>query len=445
MICVVEERGSGRTVPACATIVEEGMIIETNTTAIRNARREVLQLLLSEHAGDCEAPCRRACPASMDIPLMLRRIAKGDMDTAARIAARDLVLPATLGCVCEAPCETACRRAGLDEAVSIRALHRAVAEAAHGMRLDCQPSTGKRVAVIGAGPAGLGAAVALRRFGHGCCVYEKRAHAGGALRDMPESRLPRAILEMEIDAIRRMDVAFRFGVDVGAAIPLTSLVNEHDAVIVASGGIEAQGEAVFAAPEHRMTVRAIAAGKRAAEAAHRRIALGGSAEPAKPYDAHLGRLEPEQLERYAGNRVAPEALARSRQSENLRGEAGRCLHCDCHAPVSCKLRQYATEYGARPATYRAPARPEVGVTQRHGGVLFDPGKCIKCGLCVEITHQSGEALGLTFVGRGFATRVAVPFNESIEAALRVSAEACVAACPTGALAFADTEERRPCE
>ena len=171
MVCVVKETVSGRMLPACSARAERGMVIETTSKEIRSARREVLQLLLSEHVGDCEAPCRRACAASTDIPLMLRQIAKGDIEAAARIARGDLVLPATLGWTCAAPCEKTCRRGAYDEAISIRELHRRVAEEAleNGVPLPpCDPATGKRVAVVGAGPAGLAAAWVLQRCGHVC-------------------------------------------------------------------------------------------------------------------------------------------------------------------------------------------------------------------------------------------------------------------------------------
>jgi len=122
-------------------------------------------------------------------------------------------------------------------------------------------------------------------------------------------------------------------------------------------------------------------------------------------------------------------------------EAARCLHCDCHAPVSCKLRQYATQYGVRPKVFRNAERPLPNSLQRFNDVIFDVGKCIKCGLCVSITQANKEALGLTFTQRGFAMQVSIPFNESLEKALTNSARECVENCPTGALAFETKEER----
>lgn len=439
MLCVVVETGSGQMLPACSTAAQEGMVIGTLSDEIRAARREILELLWSEHAGDCEAPCRRTCPASLNIPLLLRHLARDEVSAAARIAVDGLVLPATLGWVCSAPCEKACRRTAHDEAVAIRQLHRQAAETALNLDLPplpCAPDTGKRVAVVGAGPAGLAAASVVRRCGHRCHVYEQRAEAGGALRRLLDDRLPPQVLDAEIDGIRRLGVTLQCGHRV---TDLTSLCSDHDAVIVACDGLASEGTDVFAAAEHRMTVRAIANGKGAATRAH--AYLCGEAAPPQACDARVGRMAPNQIRAYAAPRISAAALDRPRCPDRPREEAERCFHCDCHKPASCKLRQYATQYGIDTKAYRDAEKPSVARVSRHGGVCFEPGKCIKCGLCVEITRQAGEELGLTFVGRGFDTRVAVPFNGDLQAGLQKVAHQCTEACPTGALARSDREER----
>jgi len=439
MLCVVEETRSGSMLPACAAAAAEGMVVETLNDEIRAARREILELLLSEHAGDCEAPCRRTCPAAMNIPLMLRHVARDDVGAAARVCLDDLVLPATLGWVCSAPCEKACRRAAHDEAIAIRDLHRQAAQVALSqglLPLPGAPDTGKRIAVIGAGPAGLAAAWVARRHGHGCRVYEKRSAAGGALRDLPEEQLPRQVLTAEIEGVRRLGVEIECDHPIADVMPLRS---SHDAVIVACDGLAPDDDGVFTAKEHRLTVRAVANGKDAAARAH--AYLDGEAVPPVACDCRLGRIGPDEVRAYAAPRVVAAALDRPRCPEQPREEAERCFHCDCHKPVSCKLRQYATEYGADPNAYRGAERPSVGRVSRHGGVYYEPGKCIKCGLCVEINREAGEELGLTFVGRGFDTRVAVPFNGALEAGLRKVAHQCTEACPTGALAPYDLGDR----
>jgi NADH dehydrogenase/NADH:ubiquinone oxidoreductase subunit G len=116
------------------------------------------------------------------------------------------------------------------------------------------------------------------------------------------------------------------------------------------------------------------------------------------------------------------------------GEAARCLHCDCRAVEDCRLRHYAQRYGAEPGHYRTERRRFEQQLQP-GGVVFEPGKCILCGICVKLTEQAREPLGLTFVGRGFEVRVGAPFHRPLEEGLQRVAAECVAACPTGALAW----------
>jgi predicted molibdopterin-dependent oxidoreductase YjgC len=110
MVCVVKEMGSGRLLPSCTAPAAEGMVIETDNEEVHHARRTALNLLLSEHVGDCEAPCRLTCPAHMNIPLMIRQIKAGEIRDAIETVKEDIALPAVLGRICPAPCEKGCRR-----------------------------------------------------------------------------------------------------------------------------------------------------------------------------------------------------------------------------------------------------------------------------------------------------------------------------------------------
>ena len=105
MVCVVKVAGSEKLIPACGAIAEDGMRIETDNEEVRQARRAALELLLSEHVGDCVGPCQVTCPAQMDIPLMIGQIAAGRLGEAIATVKRDIALPAVLGRICPAPCE----------------------------------------------------------------------------------------------------------------------------------------------------------------------------------------------------------------------------------------------------------------------------------------------------------------------------------------------------
>jgi len=157
----------------------------------------------------------------------------------------------------------------------------------------------------------------------------------------------------------------------------------------------------------------------------------------KPFNTRIGRLEEVEVERFRAcaedtPRQTPDGSRAGFSSDQAAAEAARCLHCDCRKPDSCKLRKYSHDYHVRPGRYKGPRRLFQLQTQ-HSEVIYESGKCIDCGLCIQITAQEGEKLGLTFVGRGFNVRVAVPFDRTIADALKHTARKCARACPTGAL------------
>jgi NADH dehydrogenase/NADH:ubiquinone oxidoreductase subunit G len=120
-------------------------------------------------------------------------------------------------------------------------------------------------------------------------------------------------------------------------------------------------------------------------------------------------------------------------------QAHRCVACGCVAHGNCRLEHYAEMYQADPSRYEGQRRAFVQVN-RGGSVIYEPGKCINCELCVQIASESQQALGVSFVGRGFDVRIGVPFGGTMEQALGDVAARCVAACPTGALVFSPVSE-----
>ncbi len=150
------------------------------------------------------------------------------------------------------------------------------------------------------------------------------------------------------------------------------------------------------------------------------------------------RIESETEAIRALRRTALELLLSDHATAcGLRGDGP----CDCKKEDVCRLRKYALAYGADPRRFAATPRPST--PQRdHPEIVFDPGKCILCGICVQLAEQSGERLGLTVVGRGRAARIAVPFEQSLAAALTRAGRRVAAACPTGALALRPPDARR---
>ncbi len=193
---------------------------------------------------ETNVPCQKACPAGTDIPAYLAALASGDSDEAYRINLRDNIFPAVLGRVCSRPCESACRHGytGLGDPVSICFSKRSAAnfKTAEPVLLDPWfPSSGKRVAVIGSGVAGLTAARNLTLFGHRVTVYEKHARPGGMLNQgIPEFRLPREIIDREIAQITGLGIEIVCNTTVGKEIQIDDLLEQFDAVVLAAGTLK---------------------------------------------------------------------------------------------------------------------------------------------------------------------------------------------------------------
>ncbi len=209
---------------ACVEVCPTGALADKG---LRTGRREDL------------VPCREACPAHVDVPGMARRIARGRPDEADAVVREAVPFPGVLGRVCGHPCEEVCRRGEINEPVAVCALKRYAADAAGRTllerRLRAGPDSGKRVAVIGAGPAGLTVACFLRRAGHGVTLYEAGLEAGGMMRAIPRHRLPRAVLEREVRDVLDLGVDLRTGHRLGRDIHLEDLRKGYDAVFVGTG------------------------------------------------------------------------------------------------------------------------------------------------------------------------------------------------------------------
>ena len=238
-LCVVEAEGMPKLLRSCSAKCSEGMVINTESERVVHSRKIAMELLMSAHDGDCIAPCQLNCPARTDCQGYVGLIANGEYDSAIKLIKNKISLPASIGRVCPHPCESACRRKNVDEAISIAQLKAFAADVdLNGEKYIPEKSapTGKRIAIIGGGPAGLTAAYKLAIMGHEVAIYDMMEKMGGMLRyGIPQYRLPKEILDKEISIIEGLGVKMNNGFKLGREISIEGLKSVYDAVIVAVG------------------------------------------------------------------------------------------------------------------------------------------------------------------------------------------------------------------
>lgn len=462
MVCLVKNLDTGKFIPACSSIALEGMNVETESDEINVARKAALELLLSEHIGDCEAICRVACPAFVNVPEMIRNIKNGDLGSAAKILQAGVALPRVVGRICHAPCQKACKRGRHDEPVSIRQLERFVADqqCADGKDLKPDKTSGKKVGIIGSGPTGLSAAFYLSLLGHKCIVFEKNDEFGGNLRSKElEKELPGKVLDEEIELIQKLGCECRKSTEIKKK-DFDKICKDCDAVVVSTGaaeyefglksnetGLEIQYETfetsqagVFAGGDAliplKQTVRSVADGRSIAYSIDSLLKTGKISGMDKEFDSRSGKNTKEIIAADVANASSEKAVEVEGYffDEEALLEAKRCLNCDCAKFANCKLRDLATEYGAAQSRYKGEKTDDDGGKLIAGELVFEPGKCIKCGICVRISQKYDEP-GMTFIGRGITTRVTVPFDDPLGEGLKESVKECIEGCPTAALSW----------
>lgn len=239
-LCVVEVEGIPKLLRSCATVASDGMIINTNTDRVKSSRKTALELLLSDHVGDCRPPCVLACPGYTDCQGYVGLAANMEYKEGLKLIKEQLPLPACIGRVCPHPCETACRRQLVEEQISIAYLKSFLADIDLASDDVFMPElgepTGKKIAIVGGGPGGLSAAYFLRVAGHEVTIYEQMPEMGGMLRyGIPEYRLPGHVIDQEIDIIRKMNVRFVNNVKVGEQLDLSYIRNNFDACYISIG------------------------------------------------------------------------------------------------------------------------------------------------------------------------------------------------------------------
>lgn len=482
LTCVVKVNGNPKIVPSCSRPVEEGMSVESDCEEVWEVRKTALELILSDHIGNCYAPCTAVCPARMEIPQMLRQVTDGEYEAAAKTIKRDIPFPAILGRICPEACEGGCRRGKYDTPEAINGIERFVGDqdlmSENPYIPPIQLSTGKKVAVVGAGLAGLTGAYYLKAEGYEVDIYDENQSAGGSLSNQfsPEE-LPPSVLEKEWALLEKMGLYVKGNQSLGKELQLKELTDSYDAVLIALGrvdgemlesqGLQLKGKKLAVDKKTQQSslptvfiagtmnhgkdrkVYSIAEGKGAMISIHQLL----SGKPVVGREKRFNSIVPPMnhdsihltLEKVVNqeNRYAtPAEKGTSFSMEEQPGyekdvaalEASRCLHCDCRAKDACDLRDYSELVGANQKHYKGKMRGFAPLNQVDT-LHLDSGKCLQCGICVQLAKDAGEPIGLAHRGRGFQTEIVVPFDLPLDQALTHSASACAKACPTGAISF----------
>ena len=244
-VCVVEAENSPKLLRSCSTLAQDGMVINTEGKRAVQARKIAFELLMSDHDGDCLGPCRLACPAGTDCQSYVKQVALGNTREAVRIVKEKLPMPASIGYVCPHPCEKDCRRGLVEEPISIAMIKRFMSldqlNKADKWKPERKPATGKKVGIIGGGPAGLTAAYYLALKGHDVTLSEAMPQMGGMLRyGIPQYRLPKDVVDAEVAEIAEAGVKMENGVKIGETVSFEDYRSQYDAVVVAIGAWKSQ-------------------------------------------------------------------------------------------------------------------------------------------------------------------------------------------------------------
>lgn len=382
MVCVVKDLNSGQMIPSCTTKATENMKIDANSNEIQTMRKTSLELLLSDHPADCEAPCSIACPASMDVAEMNRLIMQDRKKDARLLLTNTLVLPALLCNICKAPCEWVCHRKDIDSSINIREIKTNLV--INTLYQGSAPAiNGQRVLIQGSSLSALSAAWTLRHAGYAVDIYESEDVLLTPYIDA--SKVDATILKHELQLIQEMGIRMRTNEEFH---PEQS--EGYDLFIPHNEGLLKKAPAIQ-----------IRLGREEANKAQ------GIEQPQRQFNSkrpkYRSKSEIEHL-----------------PSTESTHEATRCLLCDCNAKTDCRLRNHASTHQCKPKLLQKNCTTPTTINKK---LTLEPSKCVKCGLCVY--NSNGD---FTFEKRGFEMKISCSSQNKENINLKIAN-----LCPTGAL------------
>jgi len=403
MVCAVKNCTTGQIIPSCSTFPMEGIQIETESEEVKQVRTLSLELLLGDHRADCEAPCKMACPAGFDIAQMNRLYDAGKEEDALVFLRNELVIPATLCYICNAPCEKICRKNDIDKAVSIREIKKELVAKTILENIQKPKLNGKKIGILGSDPAGLSAAYHLQQLGYIVTVFEKATSALVPYLNTEDA--PIEIIDLELNAIQQTGVEFVLSCE-------NPSLSNFDG-IVSTTCENPKSDWMILETKSKQPARLVREGQKLAMQMHLSLLSSKNKEVSeiKPFNSNYARFS------------ETEKLRLEKEMQKTERESG-CLYCDCAKKENCKLRTFATDFAIKNTRYSKNSTFEALDRQHiHGNIWFEPAKCIKCGLCVYNSDN-----GFTFKYRGYGMQVVLPEENKTNIK-----EELVELCPTGAL------------
>ncbi|MQY78851.1 MAG: NAD(P)-binding protein [Bacteroidetes bacterium] len=460
MLCMVKDNRTGKFIPSCSVVVEEGMRIDASGPEVIAFRREALSLLLTEHRAECEAPCKVVCPVGLNIPLMNRYIQKGDFSLASQLLYFEMGMPESICSVCSRYCEKACRRKMIDAPVAITAIKKFVTGSTGPAPIIRQTEKSAKIAIIGAGASGLIAAFSLAKYGHRCVLFEKSNRIGGTfISELSARGLPASLPDNEMNFLVNSGIEIRLNTPIEASDLENTLIPGFDIIINASSGNIGSdkidpgetyilfekdtrildGKYIFfvgsAAKHDKLVIRRIGNARKSAEAIHNFLQTGILSKPKKRFNSTIGEIEEDEKREWL--KECPEKTQRFTEpgsEEECIGEALNCMHCDCRAIDDCRLREIAENLNIGNPKLKLVNHPLEKKINRTNKLIFENSKCIKCGLCVRVSTDETDNPSLCFTGRGFISMITEPLTADFDSILLTGADNAINVCPTGALA-----------
>lgn len=389
-VCLVKEIPSGRLLTSCSTLIQDGMEIITEDDEVINARKESLEILLSEHVGDCEAPCQTACPIGFDIPSIMDK--NRSDEELYKVIIQTIPFPSITSRLCKAPCQNACRRGLIDKHIKIRQTIQEISDTF--LHTDIIPITethsDKTVSINVTSFALLASAWKFQISGYRVYIINNLKDEN-FLKDVEPN-----IVAAEIKKLSLLGITFSPIEDCNYQLKSSSVKDgSHIATSIKNGFLLIQD-----LQEKPITDRVISS---------------------------MGKIRNEEREDY---------LSDHKTTGN--DEHSKCLHCDCIGKKSCMLREYSRHLKAHQHSFRVNSRDEYQTIRDFGLLQYDVNRCILCKKCIRIAHKHNR--DMTFINRGYRSEIFIPEKTNREPMDRETAILCEEICPTKALYYRGDKE-----